>query len=286
MSLDAELDKLSEICGRYADALARKEGALAGDFERIILNSVEALSPLVGQMLATNYDKTGLGKTGKLRAALLNTRVYGRLRKKSMKVEYATGETTTATTGPQGLSKVQVEVLRSKSVPMDAPELTLYMRMPAKVDPYEYARKDGTTRKTPFYRVAGALQYGAVRSPPAMRLQLDQEGQVVSSGKTNVLGPNAKRSLKKWALTGSISKRALSAIQRGTVLKGKRLTQPFEPGVVVKKKLRKGEPGVVSATFSSGVTVIAPKPYFDLTADQKRRLAVQLSANIAAALKG
>jgi hypothetical protein len=202
-------------------------------YENAARDAATQIEPLVGRCLVDNWKATGMGDTGTMQSNLAKPKVFAKVKGGSI-------------------------------------SLSMYMNPSAT----GYKRKDGTTSA---FTVAGALNFGAVRMSQSRMQSVDPvTGAIGISGKgTNMriqLGASAKATIKKMAMEGKASKRAMSSLARGIVVRkghnaGTTIRSGYDVGKVdfAKQTKKMG----VSAYFSSGVVVIPPKEFFFLTTRQQ-----------------
>lgn len=218
----------------YVEAMQVSEDQIySATYENAARDAATQIEPLVGRCLIDNWTKTGMGQTGVMARNLSKPKVFARVKGKSI-------------------------------------SLQMYMNPAAE----GYKRKDGTTSA---FTVAGALNYGAVRMSRARMQTVDPvTGAVGISGRGTTmrieLGASAKATIKKIAMTGAASKRAMSSLSKGIVQRkgynaGNTLRSGYDVGKVefAKQTKKMG----TSAYFASGVVVIPPKEFFYLTTRQQ-----------------
>jgi len=128
------------------------------------------------------------------------------------------------------------------------------------------------------YEAMAALNYGAVHTPKATRPVMDIPTGKIKEYKTQaIVGPYAKRSLKKFAYTGNLSKRARTKIQMGSRFHGVQVT----PGVQIHSTPK----GVGKKIEVAGnVRVTRPFPFFYFTPMDVGALAAGFEKEFYAAL--
>ena len=105
-----------------------------------------------------------------------------------------------------------------------------------------------------------SLNWGAVHAPKSVRAVFDlPQRKVVGYSNRPIVGRAAKRSLKKFAYTGKISKRAKGRIERGSKFYGTQVTPGVKLSGPTGRKDRK------SIEIGSGMKVRTPFPFFYFT---------------------
>ncbi|MCX7935289.1 MAG: hypothetical protein N3A66_08535, partial [Planctomycetota bacterium] len=180
-----DIDARGKKVWRYPDAIVGWMNQIARE-----------ITPIIRRFIIQNYIGSGLAKntnsryqhTGKLASALQRIIIIPKLR----------------------------TIRRRNDANIES--ITFHVRMPPNIPPYEYTPKTqrGQQRRSDFYKVAAALNYGAVRMPNIWRETIDlptgRRGWVYAP----MVGGSAKRTLKQYAITGRASKRALKRIETGT----------------------------------------------------------------------
>lgn len=204
----------------------------------------------VRKYLLSNYDRSGIGKgadsqsTGKLK------RQVGRA----------------------------LVLLRSTSG-----KLSMRIAMPPGVQAYRQDKKTGGASSSNFYTVAGSLHFGAVRTGrKSSRGVVDLPTGKVTVKRAGALGARAKRTIKKKALGGDVSARAVNAIEAGRSTRtGRTITEGHHVGT---HAVDNG-----SSVSMGGAVVIKPRPFFYLTETQqediRRRFREEFSQNISRLLR-
>lgn len=131
----------------------------------------------------------------------------------------------------------------------------------------------GAYKKTSVHRVAGALNYGAVRQArPRRRIRQTVIGSTIPDrvGKKGILGDKAKRTLKKIGLGQAVSQRALASLQGG--IHGRHVK-------------RKGAGTNLKNDTSRSVAVgdavvLKPRPFFYFSAAQREAAAEAFRAAV------
>lgn len=249
INLDANFEGFRRAKERFDAVQKRSDDGALIMLRMWASEAAKKVTPLVARYVVENWRKQGLGETGYMESLLQQIKVIASVKSNG--------------------------------------SLRIYMMMPARAEPYRRARKDGSVVEVSPYVVAGAQNYGAVRMKQATK-HLDRPP----------VGTNAKRSIKKLALKGSISKQAMTAITKGYRRKGVQVTSGFDIGNVVQVKMKKGwanqpkdtlrqtsKPYILSAKFSSGVVVIAPKTFYELDAAQRVRFASEFESALLEALE-
>ena len=137
------------------------------------------------------------------------------------------------------------------------------VQMPPGISPY----RDGG-KQSDFYRVAAALNYGAVRAGMQECAAVDlPTGRVGASRRVAAVGSRAKRTIKAHALGRNVSSRAIEAVESG---RKTRLGQQLVAGRHIGSR-ESETAGAVKLT--SGIVVIKPREFFHLTPSQRRRVA-------------
>lgn len=141
---------------------------------------------------------------------------------------------------------------------MDRGRLVIRVQMPTNMPAYV----DGKGNSTPFYEVAGSLNYGAVRAPHQSKQQVDLPTGMVRTTYGAAIGERAKRTVKKYALGGDVSARALHSVEAGSKANRTPGRKGFQIGVATKDTKK-------SVTLSGGAVVIKPKNFYRLTKGQQ-----------------
>jgi hypothetical protein len=140
---------------------------------------------------------------------------------------------------------------------------------------------DGQTA-TEFFRMCGALNYGAVRFPRSQMKGRDVidpvTGNITGYRLMSPLGAAAKRTLKKYAMTGKLSKSSRTKIENDYYSKkgGIKIREGYSIGTVGWQKYStkaKTAGEISSVGLSGGATVIQGRKFFYLKPSQEQRLA-------------
>ena len=124
------------------------------------------------------------------------------------------------------------------------------------------------------YVYGASLHHGAVRAPRKRRRIRDSTGKVDRIGVASVLGENAKRSVKRSAL------KKLQREGRALDRKIKRAKRLGFKDIDSKRARASLARTALKLDFAIGkISVIPPKPFFDLSPDQVDRLEAMLLEN-------
>ena len=207
-------------------AYADRVDALGDDFVGIVYaQAAESIDPLVQESLAENLNSSGI-----------KTRT-GKL--------------------AQAVSNATVSARKT------AKGVSIIIAMPASVGKY-------SGKNAGFYKAAAALNYGAVRVPKVYRQTAGAVGgstigRGVQRKKAPAVGEKAKRTIKKYAIGGGVSDRAIGAVERDIRFGGVLSRRSFHIG----SKVRESD---TSVSLSGGAVVIKPHKYFYLTESQKEAI--------------
>jgi len=220
---------------QYVEVLQVSDDQLYSEaYQRAADLAAEQLAPYVGNCLLENWRGAGYqSRTGTMEGNLKSPVVKATVRGKTIRLQY-------------------------------------YMNPQSK--PYDQKTAGGKTEKKSAFTVAGALNYGAVRMTKAVRKVRDSTGLINKMDYRAPIGSAAKRTIKKIAMTGTASARAIKRLTLGTRSKysDEPLTHGFHLGKVIfaKQNMRMG----TSVHFSSSTVVIPAKVFFQLKPSQNLML--------------
>ena len=141
----------------------------------------------------------------------------------------------------------------------------LYILPPANMPNY----KGGSNA----YTVFNSLNYGAVRVPQSQtaREVVDLPTGRITGTTKNRAGAKARSTIKKFALKESVSKKAISAVEKGRELSkaDTRVASIYQEGVTFTQTI---EDRKASVKLGSGIVVIKPLEAFKLNAGEKENI--------------
>lgn len=225
--------------------------------------ALEQCEPKIRDMLKANYEQSGIGK------------------KKAAEIKPWAYKSRGVLKGMISRADIRIPIHGKPRISIELPE----------GPDYEHTTKKGKTNITPFNRVAGALNYGAVIMRKTMRtLRNSAGGGLYREAMSDPVGPQAKRTLKKYALGKAVSQRALSAVERETRSRvaGGVIRAGFQVGEITNRN-KKGTVKVAggkSGGSAGGFTVIKPRECFTLTPAQRDAIGKDMSAIIGGWLRG
>jgi len=202
--------------------------------------AAERLRSVLLTFLAQNYAKSGIGKQTSEDQYNHKRRIIGAIMKSNVTLTRTSRAVKIKVSLPAGESPIQ--------------------------------NKNNST--SDFYTVFASLNYGAVRAGQETRDKIDiVTGQTVGRQKQSKLGGSAKRTVKKLALGGNPSTKALDAVQRKVQL----TRGPGRAGKVLRDGFALSKPKASASGKSvkvGGAIVIKPYLFYRFT-DKQRQTAIK-----------
>jgi hypothetical protein len=264
MKAREKFDRAFELSQYIERAIKSDDAKDEVNYQRAVQLAAKKLQPDVVRCVLENWAAAGLGHGagggGEMAGALKKTRVFAKLKGKTVRLSY---------------------LLWAKDVYYDPKKYQGVDGRPPV--------KSGAGRKVPLFTVAGSLNYGSVRfigKQFKQREKIDLEGRLLGFTRTPV-GAKAKRTIKKIAMTGTATDRAVNAVRKGYTRKGRRLTQgiAIETGSKGVEFATQGKTGT-TVHLNGGMVVTPPTNFWKLTTRQQSFLGTRFLEELGKMLAG